>query len=471
MEEYTNGKLVEFNNYLKGRNVALVGLGVSNVPLIDYLHDVGAIVTVFDRKEVSYIDRKVIEKIINYGMEYYFGEDYLDELDEFDMIFRSPSCLPNNPDLVREVKRGAIVMTEVEMFMELCPCKVIGVTGSDGKTTTASLIYEILTKAGYNCYLGGNMGAPLFNKIYDIRPDDIVILEFSSFQLMDMKISPDISVITNISKTHTKLHSSFEEYVNAIKNIFTHQDEDGKVILNYDCETTRDLAIEAPGEVVFYSSEEKIPNGYMVDDDVIKVCQNGLRSHLLDTKRMILKGQYNFKNATAAICATSDLVEMDKILDAVMNFEGVPHRLEIAKELPNRILWYNDSASEYPNRTIEAIKAFPGRDLIIIAGGYDKNYDYTELGKAIVKYAKSAILLSQSSDKIEKAVKEALVNAKKDFEIKRCTTLYEAVFIANKMTKTGDIVLYSPASSPLDAFKNYEERGEIFKGLVNEIVK
>ena len=203
MEEYTNGKLVEFNNYLKGRNVALVGLGVSNVPLIDYLHDVGAIVTVFDRKEVSYIDRKVIEKIINYGMEYYFGEDYLDELDEFDMIFRSPSCLPNNPDLVREVKRGAIVMTEVEMFMELCPCKIIGVTGSDGKTTTASLIYEILTKAGYNCYLGGNMGAPLFNKIYDIRPDDIVILEFSSFQLMDMKISPDISVITNISKTHT----------------------------------------------------------------------------------------------------------------------------------------------------------------------------------------------------------------------------------------------------------------------------
>ena len=275
------------------------------------------------------------------------------------------------------------------------------------------------------------MGAPLFNKIYDIIPDDVVILEFSSFQLMDMKISPDISVITNISKTHTKLHSSFEEYVNAIKNIFTHQDEDGKVILNYDCETTRDLAIEAPGEVVFYSSEEKIPNGYMVDDDVIKVCQNGLRSHLLDTKRMILKGQYNFKNATAAICATSDLVEMDKILDAVMNFEGVPHRLEIAKELPNRILWYNDSASEYPNRTIEAIKAFPGRDLIIIAGGYDKNYDYTELGKAIVKYAKSAILLSQSSDKIEKAVKEALVNAKKDFEIKRCTTLYEAVFIAN----------------------------------------
>lgn len=469
--EYTNGKLIEFNNYLKGRSVALIGLGISNVPLIDYLHDVGAIVTVFDRKEVSYIDSKVIEKIINYGMEYYFGEDYLDELDEFDMIFRSPSCLPSNPDLVREAKRGAVIMTEVEMFMELCPCKIIGVTGSDGKTTTASLIYEILKNAGYKCYLGGNMGAPLFNKIYDIKPDDIVILELSSLQLMDMKISPDISVITNISDSYAKEHLSFDEYVNSIKNIFVHQDEDDTIILNYDCEVTRNLALEAPGKIIFYSSKEKIPNGYMVDGDIIKTCKNGLRSHLLDTKRMILKGAHNFENTVAAISATADLVEVDKILDTVINFEGVPHRLEIAKELPNRILWYNDSASEYPNRTIEAIKSFPGRDLILIAGGYDKNFDYTELGKEIVRCGKAAILLSQSSSKIKKTIEEALVGAKKDFEIKTCTTLYEAVSIANKMAETGDIVLYSPASSPLDAFKNYEERGEIFKGLVKEIVK
>ena len=469
--DYTNGKLVEFNNYLKGKNVALIGLGISNVPLIDYLHDIGAIVTVFDRKEVSYIDRKVIEKIINYGMEYYFGEDYLDELDEFDMIFRSPSCLPNKPDLVREAKRGAIIITEVEMFMELCPCKIIGVTGSDGKTTTASLIYEILKDAGYNCYLGGNMGAPLFNKIYDIKPDDIVILEFSSLQLMDMKISPDIAVITNISSAYAKEHSSFEEYINSIKNIFAHQDEDNTLILNYDNEIAKQLALEATGKIIFYSSKEKILNGYMVDSDIIKICQNGLRSHLLDTKRMILKGMHNFENTLAAISATADLVETNKMLDTIIRFEGVPHRLEIAKELPNRILWYNDSASEYPNRTIEAIKSFPGREVILIAGGYDKDFDYTELGKEIVKYAKTAILLSQSSDKIEKSIENALVGAKKDFEIKRCSTLYEAVFLANKMAETGDIVLYSPASSPLDAFKNYEERGEIFKGLVKEIVK
>ena len=469
--DYTNGKLIEFNNYLKGRNVALVGLGISNAPLIDYLHNVGAIVTVFDRKEVSYIDRKIIEKIINYGMEYYFGEDYLDELDEFDMIFRSPSCLPSNPDLVREAKRGAIVMTEVEMFMELCPCKIIGVTGSDGKTTTANLIYQILKNAGYNCYLGGNMGEPLFNKIYDIKPDDIVVLELSSLQLMDMKISPDIAVITNISSSYAKEHTSHEECVEAFKNILAHQEEDGVAVLNYDYEVTRDFSLEANGKIVFYSSKEKIPNGYMLDEDIIKTCKNGLRSHLIDTRRMILKGTYNFENTLAAISAAAEIVPEDKIVETVLKFPGVPHRLEITKELPNRILWYNDSASQYPSRTIETVKAFPGRDVILIAGGYDKNFDYTDLGKAIVKSAKAAILLSQSSDSIQKAIEKALVGAKKDFEIKRCTTLYEAVSIANKMAQAGDIVLYSPASTPQDAFRNYEERGEIFKGLVNEIVK
>lgn len=467
---YVNGKLIEFNTYLKGRSVALIGLGISNIPLIDYLHDVGAMVTIFERKEAEYIDKYVIEKIVNYGMECYFGEDYLDELDEFDVIFRSPSLLPTNSDLMREARRGAIITTEVEMFIELCPCKVIGVTGSDGKTTTATLIYEILKKAGYNCYFGGNNGNPLFTKIYDIRPDDIVVLELSSFQLMNMKISPNISVITSISDTHIKIHSSFEEYVNSIKNVFANQTTEDTLILNYDCEITRDLAIEAPGKVIFYSSKNKIPNGYMIDDNVIKVCKNGLRSHVFDTKKAIIKGMHNYENIAAAIAATKELVSLDVQIDAISSFEGVPHRLEIAKETPDRIIWYNDSSSEFPSRTKACLNAFPGRDIILIAGGYDKKFDYTELGKEIVRHCKAAILLSQTSDKIAKAIEIALINGKKDFEIKRCTTLYEAVSIANKMTKKGDIVLFSPASSPLDSFRNYEERGEIFKELVKEIV-
>lgn len=467
---YVNGKLIEFNTYLKGHRVALIGLGISNVPLIDYLHDIGAIVTIFERKEAQYIEKAVIDKIIAYDMEFYFGEDYLDELGEFDVIFRTLSLLPTNEDLIREAKRGAIITTEVEMFIELCPCKVIGVTGSDGKTTTATLIYEILEKAGYNCYLGGNNGNPLFTKIYDIKPEDIVILELSSFQLMNMKISPDISVITSISDTHVNIHSSFEEYVEAIKCIFINQNSEGSLILNYDCQTNRDLAIEAPGNVVFYSSESKLPNGYMIDEDVIKIARNGLRSHIFDAKKAILRGKHNYENIAAAICATKDLTTLDIQTEAITAFEGVPHRLEIAKETPDRIIWYNDSSSEFPSRTKASLNSFPGRDVILIAGGYDKKFDYTELGKEIVKNCKSAILLSQTSDKIAKSIETALVGAKKDFEIKRCTTLYEAVSIANKIAQKGDIVLFSPASSCLDSFKNYEERGEIFKELVKEIV-
>lgn len=470
MNTYINGKLIEFNTYLKGRHVALIGLGVSNIPLIDYLHNVGAIVTVFDVKDINYIDKAVIEKIINYGMEYYFGEDYLDELGEFDVIFRSPSCLPTNPDIVREAKRGAIVTTEAEMFIELCPCKVIGVTGSDGKTTTTKLIYEMLKSAGYNVYIGGNMGEPLFNKIYDIKPDDIVVMELSSYQLMNMKISPNISVITNLLDTHLGLHSSFEEYVDAVKNIFMYQSENDTLILNYDYDILKDLAIEAPGNVIFFSSKNKIPNGYMIDEEIIKVCENGLRKHVLDTRRLILRGTHNFENVTASIAATKDLVDLDMQTKVIQDFEPIPHRLELIKETPDRKKWYNDSASEFPTRTIGSLKAFPGRDVILIAGGYDKKFDYEELGKEIVRDCKAVVLLSQTSDRIMAEVQKALVGAKKDLEIKRCTTLYEAVSIANKLTEKGDIVLFSPASSSLDAFKNYEERGEIFKELVKEIV-
>ena len=208
----------------------------------------------------------------------------------------------------------------------------------------------------------------------------------------------------------------------------------------------------------------------MIDEDVIKISENNLRRHVFDTKRMIMRGMHNFENVAAAIAATNKLVDLETQKAVIENFEGKPHRLEIAKETPDRIKWYNDSASEFPSRTIASLKAFPGRDIILIVGGYDKKLNYEELGKEIVRNCKAVIALSQTSDKIVKAVENALIGAKKELEIKRCTTLYEAVSIANKLTQKGDIVLFSPASSSLDSFKNYEERGEIFKELVKEIV-
>lgn len=471
--DYINEKLLEFNNYLKGRKIAIIGLGVSNIPLIDYLHDYKSNVTIFDGREIDDIEKNTLDKIVNYGMKFYFGKNYLENLIGFDLIFRSPSCLPTTPELIEEAKRGAIITTEVEMVIELAPCLVIGVTGSDGKTTTTTLIHEILKTDGYNCYLGGNIGIPLFTKIKDMLPEDIIVLELSSFQLMNMKISPKISVITNITPNHLNVHSDMEEYIEAKKNIFKHQDETGLLILNYDNEITRRFFSEAPGKAIYFSSKNKISDGYIYDSDdgKIKICENGLRKHVFDTRYMKLRGVHNFENACSAIIATKDLVKKESIDTVLAEFKGVEHRLELVKETKNRIKWYNDSVSSSPTRTMAGLNAFALKNIILIAGGYDKNLDYTVIGKPIVDNCKALILLGQTSDKIEKAVKQELKKSKKDLEIYKCKSLYQTVQTANQIAKSGDIVLFSPASASFDMFKNFAERGEIFKQYVKEIVK
>ena len=471
--EFVNEKLIEFNNYLRGRKVAVIGLGVSNIPLIDYLHDLKSNVTFFDGREIDEIDKNIIDKIVNFGMSFSFGKGYLDKLKGFDIIFRSPSCLPTVPELVKEAERGAIITTEVEMVIELCPCLVIGITGSDGKTTTTTLISEILKEDEKNCFLGGNIGTPLFTRINEMQPEDIVVLELSSFQLMNMKISPKISIITNITPNHLNIHTDMDEYVEAKKNIFKYQDKDGLVILNYDNEITRACAEEAPGKVVLFSSKDKNINGYLVDTDdgKIKVSENGLRKHVFDTKKMKLRGVHNFENASCAIIATKDLVKKESIDRVLTEFKGVEHRLELVKETKTRIKWYNDSVSSSPTRTIAGLNAFSFKNLILIAGGYDKNLDYDVLAKPILDNCKALVLLGQTSEKIEKAVLKEQKRTKKDLSIYKCKSLNQAVQTANEIAIKGDIVLFSPASASFDMFKNFAERGELFKQYVNEIVK
>ena len=471
--DFVNEKLIEFNNYLRGRKVAVIGLGVSNIPLIDYLHDLKSNVTFFDGREIDEIDKNIIDKIVNYGMSFSFGRGYLEKLVGFDIIFRSPSCLPTVPELEKEAQRGAIITTEVEMVIELCPCLVIGITGSDGKTTTTTLISEIIKEDGKNCFLGGNIGTPLFTRIHEMQPEDIVVLELSSFQLMNMKISPKISVITNITPNHLNIHTDMEEYVEAKKNIFKYQDKDGLVILNYDNEITRKCAEEAPGKVVFFSSKDKNVNGYLVDTDdgKIKLSENGLRKHVFDTKNMKLRGVHNFENASCAIVATKDLVKKESIDRVLTEFKGVEHRLELVKETKNRIKWYNDSVSSSPTRTIAGLNAFSFKNIILIAGGYDKNLDYEVLAKPILDNCKALVLLGQTSDKIEKAVLKEQKRSKSDLKIYKCKSLNQAVQTANEIAIKGDIILFSPASASFDMFKNFAERGEIFKQYVKEIVK
>ena len=396
-----------------------------------------------------------------------FGKTYLSKLHCFDLILRSPSCLPTIPELQEEAERGAIVTTEVELLMKMCPCQVIGVTGSDGKTTTTTLIYEILKKAGYNCYVGGNIGIPLFTKLNEILPDDKVVLELSSFQLMGMEISPDISVITNITPNHLNVHKDFEEYIEAKKNIFKYQDRDGILILNYDNEITKNCAAETKGKVIFFSSKEKLDNGYIVDGDVIKECDDKLRKHIVSSKELIIRGRHNYENICSAIAATKTLVDLQTAIEVIKSFPGVEHRIEFVKEI-NGVKWYNDSASSTPSRTISGLNAF-NEEIVLIAGGADKNLDYTPIAKPILSKVKTLILMGQTAGKIFDSVKEEQERENKEINIYMVNSLSQAVILAKRYATPGQVVLFSPASTSFDMFKNMYDRGQKFKDIVNKM--
>ena len=467
MKKYLNEKLEEFNNFIRYRKIAIIGLGVSNLPLIDYLHDKKAKVTVFDERDVNEIPKDIMNKLIIYSFDYYFGKDCLENLKNFVIIFRSPSCLPTRKELQLEEKNGAIITTEIELFMKMCPCPIIGVTGSEGKTTTTSMIYSILKKGGYNTYLGGNIGTPLFTKLDKIKPKDIAVLELSSFQLMDMEVSPQTSVVTNVTPNHLNIHKDYEEYIDAKKNIYRYQNENALLVLNYDNKITKKMAKEAKGKVVFFSSKTRLEDGYIVEDNAVKECDNNLRKHIVYGDEIKLKGIHNFENMCAAIAATKDFVKEEVIIKALKEFKAVEHRLEFVKEIGG-VKWYNDSASSSPTRTIAGIEAFPNEEIILIAGGYDKNLDYTPIAKPIVKNVKSLILLGQTTKKIKTAVEKEQGNKKK-VKIYECKSLEETIDKAKEIATSGQVVLFSPASASFDMFKNAYERGNKFKQLVKKI--
>ena len=290
-----NSKLEEFEKYINGKNVAIIGLGVSNIPLLDYMHEKNAKVTAFDDREN--LPEDIMEKINKYKFKFIGGKNNLKALKGFNIIFRSPSCLPTRPELEEEEKRGALVTTEIELLMKMCPCKVIGITGTEGKTTTSSIIHAIIKQAGIHCYLGGNIGTPLFTKLPEMTEKDIIILEMSSFQLMGMDVSPDISLVTNIYPDHLNIHKDMQEYIDSKKNILNYQKSTDTVVLNFDNEITKSFAKSAKGKVIFFSSKENLKNGYIYDrkDGNIKYCKNGIVKNIINKKEIKLRGIHNYE--------------------------------------------------------------------------------------------------------------------------------------------------------------------------------
>ncbi|HHV95490.1 MAG TPA: UDP-N-acetylmuramoyl-L-alanine--D-glutamate ligase [Clostridiaceae bacterium] len=468
-----NKKLEEFKKFIKNKRIAVLGLGISNTPLIKYLLGLNADITAFDMAEESRL-QNTLQQLKKYGkFDYFLGKNYLEYLKGFDIIFKTPKIRFDIPELEAERSRGALVTSEMEVFMELCPAQIIGITGSDGKTTTTTIIYNILKEAGYNCWLGGNIGTPLIDRIEEINEDDKVVLELSSFQLHTMKISPHISVITNISPNHLDVHKSMEEYVEAKKNIFLHQRKDDIVVLNYDNAITSILCKDAKGKVRYFSRVELPDSGVFIRNGTIIFKEDGNEREIIKTEDIILPGVHNIENYLAAIAATIDLACPKVIGKVASTFVGVEHRNEFVREVDG-VKFYNDSIGSSPTRTIATLNSFD-KKVILIAGGYDKHIPYDIIGETIINKTKALILLGQTAPLIEKAVMDAVIdyekknNSKPQLPIYKVDTLEEAVKKAYNIASRGDIVVLSPASASFDMFKNFEERGNKYKEIVNSL--
>ena len=444
-----NKKLEEFNNNLVGKKIAIIGMGVSNIPLLDYFKDIDCEVAIFNEGDID-VD------LSNYSYQVYTGKNCLDNLVGFDIIFRSPSCLPNRKEILEEKNRGCYVTSEVEEVIKLSPSKIIGVTGSDGKTTTTTLIDLVLRSNGYKTFLGGNIGTPLFTKIKDMKEDDIVVLELSSFQLMNMEVSPSVSVITNITPNHLDKHTDYEEYIDAKKSIY--KNCDGVLVINADNEITN--KIESSREVRYFSRYNETNCFYTIDG---KIYHNG--KEVFDTSRLKIRGVHNHENICACMSAIYDMVDIEKSFEAIVNFSGVEHRLEFVREI-NGVKWYNDSVSSSPTRTIAGINSY-NEEIVLIAGGYDKNLDYTSIARPILDKVKVLILFGNTKDKIYNAVTSMKKN--EDIEIYVCNSLSDVVNKAYEVAEENQVVLFSPASASFDMFKNFADRGMQFKNLVNKL--
>ena len=441
---------------LKGKKIAVLGLGVSNRPLVRLLLEFGCDVLGCDRTPREKLDAEVLE-LETLGCKLSVGDNYLEGV-EADILFRTPGMHPGNPAIEALRSRGAQVTSEMEVFFEVCPCTLLAVTGSDGKTTTTTLVSEMLKADGKTVWLGGNIGTPLLPLVRQMQPEDFAVVELSSFQLMDMTRSPQRAIITNLAPNHLDIHKNMEEYVDSKKNIFRFQDESGLLILNADNDIT--AAFRGNGETRFFSRQGEAH--VCLKDGVI--CRDG--EAVLKTSDILLPGVHNIENYMAAIAMVEGLVSDDTIRQVAQSFGGVEHRIELVR-IKDGVRFYNDSIASSPSRTIAGLRSFPEK-VILIAGGYDKHIPYDVLGPEICAHVKQVFLCGATAPQIRAAV-ETCADFRGQVEMTDCGNFENAVRAAAAAAKEGDVVLMSPASASFDEFKNFMVRGEFFKKIVKEL--
>ena len=456
-------KLKEYLDSLRGKTVAVIGIGVSNQPLIAVLLSHGIEVTACDRKsreELGVLGDTLTSK----GAKLRLGADYLQNLRE-DIIFRTPGMRPDLPELQAAIANGSRLTSEMEIFFEICPCPIIAVTGSDGKTTTTTMIAELLRRAGKTVHLGGNIGHPLLAEAGDIHPEDIAVLELSSFQLMTMTRSPHIAVITNLAPNHLDVHRNFAEYIAAKENIFTHQMTKDIAVFNADNTITAEEACRALGRTRLFSRKQEVKDGVFLRGEAIIARSRGQERQIMTTNHIKLPGVHNVENYLAAISVVDGMVPDEIIQDFAGTFQGVEHRIELIRTRKG-VRWYNDSIASSPSRTIAGLNSFHQK-VILIAGGKDKGISYESLGPVINERVKLLLLCGATAGVIRQSVEQAANY--NGLEILDVEDYQEAVSLADSHSREGDVVILSPASTSFDRFANFMDRGKTFKNIVNQL--
>ena len=457
--------LSEYIESIKNKRIAVIGIGVSNTPWIELLLRNGCAVTACDQRDAAQMgDTGKCLAVLGAALR--LGKDYLEGLDQ-DIIFRTPGLLPFEEHLEAAKARGSIVTSEMELFFSLCPCRIIAVTGSDGKTTTTTIISELLKAQGYTVHLGGNIGKPLLCELPNMKPDDMVVLELSSFQLHSMVCRPNVAVITNLTPNHLDKHKDFQDYIDAKRSIFERQEPEDLLILNRNDEHSDYYAFHAHSRVHWFSDTQPVEEGAFLEDGVIYRVSGGKRTEIMRADEIRIPGRHNVQNCLTAFAATDGMVDPDVCRSVAMDFPGVEHRLEEVRVLRG-VTYINDSIASSPTRTIAGLRAMKTKP-IVIAGGYDKHIPFDPLGDELCLRAKHVILCGATADKIRDAILASPNYPGCGLSFETIDDFADAVRTAAAEAVDGDIVLLSPACAAFDRFKNFAERGKTFKKLVMEL--
>ncbi len=453
----------------QGKKIAILGLGISGLALAKFFDRRGIRVVGCDRdKKPEHLDQ-----FRKFNLELRLGPEYLLGLEDFDIIFVSPGVPKDLPEIRRARNRGVEISSEIQLFFKICPCDIVGITGTNGKSTTTTLVGEFLKTLATSgrkskVLIGGNIEETVIDKLDELDNDSLVVLELSSFQLEDLKQSPHIAVFLNITPDHLDRHESFESYLQAKCNIFRHQKNNDFLILNFDDPQLTPLRGKAPGNLIGFSCQQELKEGAFLLGDKLQVRWKDKTWPVVSVSDLLLPGQHNISNVLASIMVATLLeVPLNSIREILLKFKGLEHRIEFVDEIDG-VKYYNDSKATTPHSTIAALRSFQN-SIILIAGGYDKQVSFQELAKEIVKSQIHAlILLGETADKIERAVLEV---AKDKIKILKVPSLKEAVKLASQISTPSDIVLFSPACASFDMFKNFKQRGKIFKDLIKALSK